>query len=102
MAHRYAHARQMRRCRREQRKLKTYLGRLYREMERKADKEAFSEIGLLIKRLLTQERHDKEKLYMCLFMELEKAYNCNKSENFRNDVKGTIKEFIQRINKLDK
>ena len=67
-ASRYAHARQMRRSRREIRKLKNYLGRVVRDIERKisgdAPKEAaFAEMIEMTYRILAQERKTKNKLY---------------------------------------
>ncbi len=62
---RYAHASQMKRARGQTRKLKTYLGRVIRDVERKAvnmDSELSEFIGRA-KRIHTQQRHDKDKLY---------------------------------------
>jgi IS5 family transposase len=65
---RYAHARQMRRMRRELKRLKTYLGRVYRDVARKVagDKvlsRRFAPLLGLTERLLVQERTSKNKLY---------------------------------------
>jgi len=65
---RYAHARQMRRMRRELKRLKTYLGRVYRDVARKVavDDRLSSRFAALLgltERLLTQERTSKNKLY---------------------------------------
>jgi IS5 family transposase len=67
---RYAHARQMRRMRRELKRLKTYLGRVYRDVARKVAASADATLGErfarllgLVERLLAQERHSKDKLY---------------------------------------
>jgi IS5 family transposase len=67
---RYAHARQMRRMRRELKRLKTYLGRVYRDVARKVAASAdvtlgerFARLLGLVERLLAQERHSKDKLY---------------------------------------
>src|SRR3954464_6397472 len=65
---RYAHARQMRRMRRELKRLKTYLGRVYRDVARKVAGDEvlsrrFAPLLGLIERLLTQERTSKNKLY---------------------------------------
>ena len=62
---RYAHARQMKRARRCTRKLKTYLGRVIRDIERKIphpDEELKSllDIGT---RIFHQQRKDKKKIY---------------------------------------
>jgi transposase, IS5 family len=67
-AGRYAHARQMRRMRRELKRLKTYLGRVYRDITRKVAGDDsllahFAGLLGLTERLLTQERTSKNKLY---------------------------------------
>lgn len=73
MASRYAHARQMRRAKREQKKLKNYLGRVYRNILRNcAEPDAeLKELLHQAKRLLTQQRHDKNKLYSLHAPEVE-------------------------------
>jgi len=65
---RYAHAKQFRRMRRELKRLKTYLGRVFRDVSRKIDGDAeletrFAPLLGLIGRLLTQQPKDKNKLY---------------------------------------
>jgi IS5 family transposase len=63
---RYAHARQYKRARKQLRKLKTYLGRITRDIERKLQPEQIEEFEKLLglsHRLLLQKRHDKNKLY---------------------------------------
>lgn len=63
---RYAHARQYKRARKQLRKLKTYLGRVTRDIERKLQPEQLKEFEKplgLSHRLLSQKRHDKNKLY---------------------------------------
>ncbi len=62
---RYANARQMRRAAKQTRKLKTYLGRVMRDIERKYDSDDQSLQPLLLqaKRLFDQQRHDTNKLY---------------------------------------
>src|SRR5215212_9571390 len=65
---RYAHARQMRRMRRELKRLKTYLGRVYRDVVRKVTGDGalsgrFAPLLGLTERLLRQERTSKNKLY---------------------------------------
>jgi IS5 family transposase len=52
--------------RKAERRLKTYAGRLIREFERKADRiwvKAYREELDLYKRVLSQQRHDKNKIY---------------------------------------
>ena len=62
---RYAHARQMKRAKGCTRKLKTYLGRVIRDIERKcsfpdAKLQSLLDIGT---RIFHQQRHDKNKIY---------------------------------------
>jgi transposase, IS5 family len=61
----YAHARQMRRALKETKRLKTLLGRVIRDIDRKAVKPSIvlRERLLLGKRLLEQERGSKNKIY---------------------------------------
>jgi len=73
MSSRYAHARQMRRAKREQKKLKNFLGRVYRNILRNCpepDAELKERLHLA-KRLLDQRRHDKNKLYSLHAPEVE-------------------------------
>ena len=68
LASRYAHARQMQRARREIRRLKTYLGRVLRDVRRKLAgrpevAEHFAEPLARVERLLAQQRTDRNKLY---------------------------------------
>ena len=72
----YAHARQFRRARKTTKKLKTYLGRVYRDVLRKVlpdpDLHAeFHEELLLVEQLLEQKRRDKNKLYSLHAPEVE-------------------------------
>jgi IS5 family transposase len=65
---RYAHAQQYKRARRQQKKLKTYLGRVTRDIERKITclpqiAKEFEGLLALSHRLLSQQRDDKNKLY---------------------------------------
>ncbi|KLK89900.1 hypothetical protein AA309_28770 [Microvirga vignae] len=65
---RYAHARQMRRMGRELRRLKTYLGRVYRDVSRKVAGDEvlsrwFAPLLGLTERMLVQERTSQNKLY---------------------------------------
>ncbi|MEQ8653036.1 MAG: IS5 family transposase [Kiloniellales bacterium] len=67
-AGRYAHARQYKRMRRELKRLRTYLGRVYRDVGRKIAGEAqqqarFARLMGLVERLLAQQPQDKNKLY---------------------------------------
>ena len=65
MQGRYSHARQSKRAAKQTRKLKTYLGRVIRDVERKVvDKDdALIKLLTLAKRLEAQQRKDKNKLY---------------------------------------
>ena len=67
-AGRYAHARQFRRMRRELKRLRTYLGRVFRDVGRKIAGEAalegrFARLLGLVERLLTQRPKGRDKLY---------------------------------------
>jgi IS5 family transposase len=70
---RYAHAKQMKRAKKETRKLKTYLGRLLWEIEKKSEQanEKVHELLELAKRLYRQKREDKGKLYSIHAPEVE-------------------------------
>jgi IS5 family transposase len=61
---RYAHARQMKRARRETKRLRQYLGRVIRDIRRKCPKPASALRALLERseRILRQQRHDSPKL----------------------------------------
>lgn len=61
----YGHARQMKRARRETKRLKTYLGRVVRDIERKSAvrSERLEQNLALARRILLQERHSKKKIY---------------------------------------
>ena len=65
MAARYAHARQMNRSRRSQRKLKTFLGRVIRDIERKspAPDAALRKLLEITQQIHDQQRGDKNKIY---------------------------------------
>ncbi len=76
MQSRYAHARQMKRSRKELRKLKTYLGRVTRDIERKVSgntvlKDRFAPLLEMGHRLLLQKRTDSGKLYSLHAPEVE-------------------------------
>jgi len=71
---RYANAQQMKRAKREQRKLRTYLGRVIRDIERKADPgqlEHLSRLLAIAKRIHQQQRHDHGKVYSVHAPEVE-------------------------------
>jgi IS5 family transposase len=76
LANRYAHARQMRRARREIKRLKTFLGRVARDVGRKiADRPRlashFAEPLSRVARLLAQQKTDHGKLYALHAPEVE-------------------------------
>jgi transposase, IS5 family len=77
MQQRYGAARQMKRARRELKRSKVYLGRVYRDIQRKLPRqsapvqERFAEPLARIARLLAQQRHDKHKLYSVHAPEVE-------------------------------
>lgn len=65
MSHRYAHARQMKRARKCTRKLRTILGRVIRDIDRKTPfkDEPLRELLTIARRIHEQERGDKGKVY---------------------------------------
>ena len=70
---RYSHARQMRRARREAKRLRIYLGRVIRDIERKCS-EPDGKLGRLLeiaKRIHEQQKHDKGKVYSVHAPEVE-------------------------------
>lgn len=72
----YAHARQYKRAKREVRRLKTYLGRVYRDILRQVLPDPdlhgeFHEELALTERMLEQQRQDKNKLYSIHAPEVE-------------------------------
>lgn len=69
----YAHAKQMKRARRMTKKLKTYLGRVYREIKKKAeekDEELIKKLEIA-ERLLNQSKDSKNKIYSIHAPEVE-------------------------------
>ena len=62
---RYAHARQMKRARAATRKLRTQLGRVTREIERQVTRpsQKLSRLLETARRIHTQQRHDRNKVY---------------------------------------
>jgi IS5 family transposase len=76
MQGRYSHARQMKRSKREIKKIKNYFGRVMRDIERKIAGNAvlveqFSEVLKMSHRLYNQKRNDKNKLYALHAPEVE-------------------------------
>lgn len=71
---RYAHAKQFKRAKREERKLRTMLGRVIRDVQHKAASPSLElkELLALSTRLHQQKRSDKKKLYSLH----EPAVNC--------------------------
>lgn len=67
MRSRYVHARQMKRARKEEKKLHTYLGRVIRDFERKSDKIKQDKECLflleVVKTVFNQKRNDTKKIY---------------------------------------
>jgi IS5 family transposase len=94
-ANRYAHARQYRRMRSRVKKLRTYLGRVVRDIERKitrqADKQAvFAPELALAKRLLAQQKQDKNKLYSLHAPEVECISKGKAHKRYEFGVKASI------------
>jgi transposase, IS5 family len=62
----YAHAKQMKRSRKEYKKVRSYLGRVTRDIQRKADIKSDAELSFLVsqaEQLLKQSKQSKNKLY---------------------------------------
>jgi len=92
-AGRYAHARQMSRARREIKRLKTYLGRVVRDIARKLRPElqpVFDAELALAERLLTQKRQDKNKLYSLHAPEVECISKGKAHKKFEFGVKVSV------------
>jgi len=94
-AHRYAHARQLRRMRRQVKKLGTYLGRVVRDIERKISGQAhqqaaFADELAMAKRLLVQQRHDRDKLYSLHAPEVECISKGKAHKRYEFGVKASI------------
>ena len=94
-ANRYAHARQFRRMRARVKKLHTYLGRVVRDIERKIaaqpERQAvFAEELALAKRLLAQQRQDKNKLYSLHAPEVECISKGKAHKRYEFGVKASI------------
>jgi len=73
MQGRYSHARQMKRSKREQKKLRNYLGRVIRDIRRKCI-EPGEMLAIMLERahrIFTQNRNDKNKLYSMQAPEVE-------------------------------
>ena len=94
-ANRYAHARQMRRMRRQVKTLRTYLGRVVRDIERKiADSSELQAIFAnelsMAKRLLKQQQKDKNKLYSLHAPEVECINKGKAHKRYEFGVKASI------------
>jgi IS5 family transposase len=94
-ANRYAHARQFRRMRGRVKKLRTYLGRVVRDIERKIANQAekqvvFAEELALAKRLLAQQKKDKNKLYSLHAPEVECISKGKAHKRYEFGVKASI------------
>jgi IS5 family transposase len=66
--HQYAHARQMKRAKREMRRLRTYLGRVHRDIRRQIEKQKALQNSLMsllkiTNHILHQQKTDKDKIY---------------------------------------
>jgi IS5 family transposase len=73
MQGRYSHARQMKRSRKEQKKLRIYLGRVIRDIRRKCS-EPGEKLSIMLdraQRIVNQKLHDKNKLYSMQAPEVE-------------------------------
>ena len=92
---RYAHARQQRRMRGQVRRLRTYLGRVVRDIERKLAGQAglqavFSDELNKAKRLLAQQKSDRNKLYSLHAPEVECISKGKAHKRYEFGVKASI------------
>jgi len=90
---RYGHARQLKRMRGQTRKLKTYLGRVVRDIERKLSGQASDTLReelVMAKRLLNQHQHDKSKLYSLHAPEVECLSKGKSHKRYEFGVKASI------------
>ena len=94
-ANRYGHAKQYRRLRREVKRLRTYLGRVMRDIERKTagnptQEAVFAEELGLARRLLAQQKADKNKLYSLHAPEVECISKGKVAKRYEFGVKASI------------
>lgn len=92
---RYSHARQMKRAGKRIKKLKTWLGRVVRDIDRKTQANAllqtiFAQSLALARRLLAQQRGDKNKLYSIHAPEVECISKGKTHKKFEFGVKAGI------------
>ena len=95
LTNRYAHARQMRRMRRQIRKLRTYLGRVVRDIERKiadcpAQQRIFADELAMAKRVLKQKKTDSHKLYSLHAPEVECIGKGKAHKRYEFGVKASV------------
>ncbi len=95
MCSRYAHAKQYKRMRRELKRLKGYLARVYRDMDRKTKKLSkvpleVTELLHLSNRLLNQKVKDKKKLYAIHAPEVECIAKGKAHKKYEFGVKASI------------
>jgi transposase, IS5 family len=99
---RYAHARQFRRANRALRKLKTYLGRVIRDINRKIDgnpwlEEMFAHLLSLARRVLQQERGQRgPKVYSLHAPEVECIAKGKPHKPYEFGVKVSVATTLQR------
>ena len=94
-ANRYGHARQYKRLRREVKRLRTYLGRVVRDIGRKtagkaAQQAVFAEELALAERLLAQQKEDTNKLYSLHAPEVECISKGKVAKRYEFGVKASI------------
>ena len=101
MQSRYAHARQMKPSRKEIRKLKTCMGRVVRDVERKVSgnvelKDRFAPLLEMGHRLLKQKRTDSGKLYSLHAPEVECISKGKAPQAVRVRMQGEHNDNFQR------
>lgn len=91
----YGRARQMKRARKQTKKLKIYLGRVYRDLLRKLEekpelKNEFAELLTRTEKLLNQKRNDKNKLYSMHAPEVECIGKGKAHKRYEFGVKASV------------
>lgn len=94
-ASRYAHAKQMRRMARQVKSVRTYLGRVVRDIDRQVAKDptlegVFADELAMAKRLLAQQRHSTGKLYSLHAPEVECLSKGKAHKRYEFGVKASI------------
>ena len=101
MRSRYAHARQMKRAKKEENKLHTYLRRVLRDFDRKTEGMCLDkECKFLLettKRIFNQQKHDSKKVYSVHEPHVESISKENLKKNTNSVVKPPLLSHIKKV-----